>query len=495
MNKASGPDGIPCRILKELSVELAPVITKLFQKSLQTGKIPNDWSKANVTPIFKKGNRHLPENYRPVSLTCVLCKLMEHVVAKHINKHLEEHDILTRAQHGFRSKHSCESQLLITLHELFENWDSKIQTDVAVLDFSKAFDTVPHDRLLSKLLHYGIDNTVNNWISAFLKQRSQSVVVDGVSSSPVNVISGVPQGTVLGPLLFLLHINDLPLHVNSTVMLFADDCLLYRKIKSENDQLALQNDLSGLEKWGVNWGMRFNAKKCNVLRLARQQSPLMFDYKLGGHILEVVTEAKYLGVTISNNLTWTAHITNITNKANSTLAFLRRNLKSCPQPLKETAYKSMVRSVLEYSAAVWDPHYQKDIQALEKIQCRGARFVKQDYDYQSSVTKMLADLEWDSLTDRRLDLRLALMFKVVHGLIAVTAEDIGKGTLQPADSRTRASHQHKFKHIQTSTPQFRHSFFPRTISNWNPLDGKVAEAKTVDSFKQQLRATGSGPPK
>ncbi len=192
-------------------------------------------------------------------------------------------------------------------------------------------------------------------------------------------------------------------------------------------------------------------------------------------------------------MTWSAHISNITNKANSTLAFLRRNLKSCPEPLRVTAYQAMVRSVLEYSAAVWDPHYQKDIHSLEKIQRRGARFAKQNYDYQASVTKMLEDLEWDSLADRRLDLRLALMFKVVHGLVAVTAEDIGS-TLQPADGRTRASHQYKFKHIQTSTPQFRHSFFPRTISPWNKLTPEAAEATSVESFKQQLKNSGPRPP-
>ena len=250
-NKASGPDGIPCRFLKELSVELAPVVAKLFSQSLNSGHLPQDWLRANVAPIYKKSNRHKAENYRPVSLTCVLCKLLEHIVCKHVMTHLESHNILSEVQHGFRKEHSCESQLLVTLHDLMRYYDQKTQTDVAVLDFSKAFDTVPHHKLLAKLDHYGIRGKAHAWIAAFLKGRTQKVVVDGVSSDAVDVVSGVPQGTVLGPILFLIHINDLPSHVKSTVRLFADDCLLYRPIHSTVDQDILQSDLDALEVWGA----------------------------------------------------------------------------------------------------------------------------------------------------------------------------------------------------------------------------------------------------
>ena len=183
--------------------------------------------------------------------------------------HFSENKILTPVQHGFRSKHSCESQLLITTDEFIQNFESKTQTDVVVLDFSKAFDVVPHQRLLHKLDHYGIRGTTLNWIQNFLTNRTQKVVVDGSSSESARVRSGVPQGTVLGPLLFLTYINYLPSTVSSQVRLFADDCLLYRPIKCRADQEQLQRDLSALLDWADRWGMCFNPSKCSVLRVSR----------------------------------------------------------------------------------------------------------------------------------------------------------------------------------------------------------------------------------
>ena len=222
-----------------------------------------------VSPLKENGQLHSPANYRPISLTCVCAKLFEHIICKQIMSHFSENKILTPVQHGFRSKHSCESQLLITTDEFIQNFESKTQTDVVVLDFSKAFDVVPHQRLLHKLDHYGIRGTILNWIQNFLTNRTQKVVVDGSSSESARVRSGVPQGTVLGPLLFLTYINDLPSTVSSQVRLFADDCLLYRPIKFRADQEQLQRDLSALQDWADQWGMCFNPSKCSVLRVSR----------------------------------------------------------------------------------------------------------------------------------------------------------------------------------------------------------------------------------
>ena len=203
VSKASGPDCIPGRILQQLARELAPVLHFIFEQSLNTGDLPAEWTLANVAPIFKKGSKLQAVNYRPVSLTCISCKLFEHIVCKHILGHLEDHEILTDLQHGFRSGRSCETQLITTFHDIASAYNKKgSQIDIAVLDFSKAFDTVPHDGLLSKLKHYGIDDKIWLWISNFLKQRKQRVVVDGIQSDLVTVDSGVPQGTVLGPILF-----------------------------------------------------------------------------------------------------------------------------------------------------------------------------------------------------------------------------------------------------------------------------------------------------
>ena len=237
------------RLMKRLSEEIAPIMASIFKQSLATGELPRDWTRAWITPVFKKGDRSSPANYYPVSLTCIASKLMEHIICTHIRGHLDSHQILSPINHGFRSKQSCETQLLLTTHDILKERDSGKQIDVAILDFSKSFDTVPHKRLLGKIEQFGI--------------------TDGERCEEAVVLSGVPQGIVLGPLLFLLHINDLPdmVHPETRCRLFEDDCLLYRVVDNINDQFLLQQDLKKLEDWEDTWGMRFNATKCHIMTI------------------------------------------------------------------------------------------------------------------------------------------------------------------------------------------------------------------------------------
>ena len=483
VGKSSGPDQIPNRLLKEAASELAPVVHALFMQSLNSGKLPKDWRNANITPIYKKGNKHLAENYRPVSLTCVCCKLMEHIICKHILTHSEKHSLITNLQHGFRNGLSCETQLMVTMHDLLQAYDDKHQVDVTILDFSKAFDTVPHERLLAKLEHSGIRGPILNWIREFLTNRQQKVVVSGESSTPVHVDSGVPQGTVLGPLLFNLFINDMPSHVKSQMRLFADDALLYRRIDSANDQKILQEDLSALQHWADTWGMRFNPKKCYVMRIARSSKPLTKIYTLMNHPLEQVQNSKYLGVLISDNLKWGPHVNQVCQKANRLIGFLRRNLKYCPKVLKDTAYKSLVRSNLEYCSSIWDPHFEKDINQLDRVQRRGARFVRKDYSRESSVSNMIKDLRWDSLKQRRKEARLSLLYKVVNRAVCVDPEQY----LKAGYSRTRSCNKSKFQQIPSKTPAYNNSFFVRSIPEWNALPASVVDSEDTATFRARLR--------
>ncbi|MCG8046535.1 MAG: reverse transcriptase family protein, partial [Candidatus Thiodiazotropha endolucinida] len=373
--KASGPDNISARILKDCSASLTPILTLIFRQSLHEGRVPDDWRHAYVTAIFKKGSRQDPANYRPVSLTSLCCKLLEHIIVSNTLKHLDRHNALHDSQHGFRARRSCETQLLTLVHELSSSLDKRIQTDMNVLDFSKAFDRVPHQRLLSKVHHYGIRGSTLNWISSFLSGRSQQVLVEGEASDKVPVISGVPQGSVLGPLLFLIFINDLPDQLHSPVRLFADDCIVYRQIHSEEDQRLLQEDLDTLARWEAKWGMNFHPEKCSTIRITRSRSPITNNYTLKGTTLAEESCTKYLGVFLQSNLGWSHHINKKVQKANSMLGFLRRNLKKANEESKTNGYNALVRTNLDYCSSVWNPHQQNQIRQLESVQRRAARFV------------------------------------------------------------------------------------------------------------------------
>ena len=236
--------------MKETAEVTAPILKIIFERSLHTGDVPYDWRIANVTPIYKKGERCDPQNYCPISLTSICCKILEHIISSHLMKHLENNNLLYEYQHGFRHNRSCETQLVSFINDLAKSYDNGKQTDVILMDIAKAFDTVPHNRLRHKLQWYGIIGNTYQWISSFLSDRHQKVVIDNVSSDSVPVVSGVPQGTVLGPILFIIYMNDVIENIkHSKIRLFADDIILYKEITTLRDAQQLQEDLESLQLW------------------------------------------------------------------------------------------------------------------------------------------------------------------------------------------------------------------------------------------------------
>ena len=436
-HKASGPDSIPTYILKVAADEISPVLTKIFQTSLDTGEVPADWRKANIVPLFKKGDKHQASNYRPVSLTSVTCKVLEHIVHSNVINHFLHQDILCDNQHGFRSKRSCETQLITTLQNITSQLRTgRDQVDVILLDFSKAFDKVPHRRLLHKLDFYGVRGDTLRWIKSFLSYRKQQVLLEGAMSAEADVISWVPQGTVLGPLLFLAFINNLPDATSSDTRLFADDALIYRHIKSDEDARRLHQDLDALQKWESEWQMNFHPEKCQVIRICtNKRFRRETTYTLHGHILEAVESAKYLGVTIGEDLQWKTHIDNITAKASRTVGFLRRNLYNCTKEVREATYCSIVRPTLDYASSVWDPYRTTDINRVEQVQRRAARFVHRNYWDRTPgcVSRMVRELGWPPLVDRRREHRLTMLYKIQRGLVDINPGPI----LRTNDRRTR----------------------------------------------------------
>ena len=482
VNKAPGPDKIPNRILKYCATEIAQILQVIFNQSLTSGNLPDDWLTANIMPIFKKGNRSSPLNYRPISLTAVCCKILEHIIYHHIMEHLSQYQIIHNYQHGFRQGYSAESQLITVTEDILYAMDHKLQTDFILLDFQKAFDTVPHQRLLSKLSSYGIQNETYSWINSWLTRRKQRVIVNGSASAWTPVKSGVPQGTVLGPLMFLIYINDIGDRVSSNLWLFADDCILYRTVTSLEDSKQLQCDLDSISEWSRLWQMNFNIRKCTVLQCYRMSSPILANYSLAGQILECVKEHSYLGIILDQQMTFTSHINYIVSKAAKVLNFLKRNLHKCSTSTKATAYVSLVRPILEYASSVWDPYQYNKIYIIDRIQRRAARWSLCNYDRYSSVTLMQHQLSWQNLQQHRKIARLLLLYKALYDHIALQIPPYY--TL--SYSNTRANHQFSFIHPSTRTNFYMYSFYPKTIKQWNSLSSDMASAQSPAEFHKLI---------
>ena len=340
-----------------------------------------------------------------------------------------------------------------------------------------------HQRLLHKLHYYGIRNTTLTWISGWLTGRTQKVVVDGESSGEAAVISGVPQGTVLGPLMFILYINDIDNETSSSIRLFADDCLLYRTVSCTRDASELQRDLKQMCRWADLWQMNFNATKCHVLSVTKKTQPLMFPYTIGGQQLQHVTHHPYLGVELGDDLSWGTHLDKMIPKAQRTLNLLRRNLSDCSQNIKDVVFKTLVRPVLEYASTSWDPYQAKHIHRMENVQRRAARFVTGQHQRHISVNALMQDLQWRSLQERRLTVRLCMFYKAVNGHAACDIPD----HMATTQRRTRTSHNLQHAVPSTNTGSYRFSFFPRTIKIWNILPAASVNAPNVDSFKTAIQ--------
>ena len=283
--------------------EVSTPLGIVFTKSMGSGVVPEDWRKANVTAIYKKGQKSSPSNYRPISLTSVPGKVMERITKDSLMSHLSRNRLIKPSQHGFVPNKSCTTNLLEYLEKVTKAVEEGKSVDIIYLDFAKAFDLVPRSRLLSKLRAHGVDGELLKWLSSWLKDRKQQVVVNGKLSDWVDVVSGVPQGSILGPVLFAIFMNDIDDGVIDTVDIlskFADDTTVGKTISSDEDWKLLQAALDELCEWADKWGMRFNVEKCHILHLGKNNRKL--SYTMNGNILEPTDNEKDIGVIISSNL-------------------------------------------------------------------------------------------------------------------------------------------------------------------------------------------------
>ena len=315
----------------------------------------------------------MPGNYRPVSLTSQIGKLFEKIIKDEITGHLSQYHLLNDTQHGFMRGRSCLTNLLTYMEGVTRMLDEGKNVDIIYMDFAKAFDKVPLHRLIGKVASMGVEGRVKGWIQQWLEGRTQRVVMNGRYSDWTAVTSGVPQGSVLGPTLFLMFINDLEDGVQSTVLKFADDTKLYTEVTKDEGGEQRQEDLDKCTEWANQWMMEFNVSKCKVLHAGRTNR--MKEYTMEGKILEKVQEEKDLGVMLDKAMNGSRQVTEAVKKANRALAQLRRTITNKEIDTVIPIYKATVRPHLEYCVQAWAPYLKKDINALEKVQHRATKMI------------------------------------------------------------------------------------------------------------------------
>ena len=475
--KSPGVDKIASRMMKECASELSFPLSILFNESVQSGTVPVDWRSANVTAIYKKGPRTQPSNYRPISLTSHVCKVFESVIRDQIVIHLSKFKLIGDSQHGFVTKRSCLTNLLEFLDFVTNYVDKGLAVDVIFLDFQKAFDKVPHQRLMKIVESMGISGNLLNWIRSWLTDRKQRVVLGGECSEWVAVTSGVPQGSVLGPLLFLIYINNLENSLDANILKFADDTKIFNVINNREDAAKLQNELYTLFGWFQCWLMLFNIEKCMTMHFGLRN--ICADYEINGVQLKNVNEEKDLGVIIQNNLKWNVQCAQAVNKASRVLGMVKRTFNCLDIDMFKTLYCSLVRPHLEFCVQAWSPHLKKDRDLIERVQRTATKLVKSLTNEPYEVRLRMLGLT--TLETRRLRGDLIETFKILRGFENVDASRY----FIRAHSVTRG---HELKLVKPACRLDCRKFFfsHRVVDTWNGLPNEVVTCSSVNAFKNSL---------
>lgn len=475
--KAPGPDNFLPTVMKAVAVGLAPHLVPVFRASMETSVVPLDWRSANVCPIHKKGPEDQASNFRPVSLTSVPCKVLESLIKDRMVIHLERNELLSDSQHGFRAGRSCLTNLLEFYHTIFGAYDQSGSVDVVYLDFQKAFDKVPHRRLMVKVRALGIVGKVADWIEAWLSNRRQRVVSGGTPSEWSEVTSGVPQGSVLGPLLFLIYINDIDTRIISKMSKFADDTKLGINAADPEAVTELRRDLARIGEWSERWQMPFNTGKCKVLHVGVRNHQSEY-HLLGSPIISSPQELD-LGVIMTSEFKFGAQCVAAERKAQKILGYIKRVFTHRNRQTVMTLYKSLVRPHLEYAVQFWSPSYRCDIERLERIQARATKLVPEIRN--KGYARRLLDLDLLTLEQRRLRGQLIETFKIIRGHSTLDPTKIFSFNTNP----TR-NHGYKLDIPRFRTNKFRDLMTVKVCSVWNALPEELVNTPSVESFKRNL---------
>ena len=483
-NKAAGPDGMETRVLKECAEELAPKLQEIFSRSLEEGTVPRQWREAHIVPIHKGGSKATMGNFRPVALTSAICKVLEKIVCAAMISFLSEHKLISPQQHGFLRGRSCQTNIMLCLERWTQILDDGKSVDVAFFDYSKAFDKVSHRLLLIKLKAYGFDGKLLVWIEAWLTDRKQRVVVGGAKSSWLEVVSGTTQGTVLGFLLFLVYINDLPEKCSqqeSLIMLLADDTKTFQEIdtetkKQEENHKEMQDRIDRIAQWASDWKMEINPGKSKVMHLGNNNPN--HSYHINQTEITTVTTEKDIGFWISNDLSNSTHVHKARSRALGEIARIKRNFSFIDKQAFCVLYNQRVRPHLDYGMTACPPDSAAEAKLLERVQAKATALVHGLRGFNSEERRKKLGLM--TLEERRERGDLMEVFKILKGLTKIDPTEFW----EVRDARNGAR---LVKELASKGKRQRKNFFSyRVVQKWNLLPMDLKTAPSLDSFKNRL---------
>ena len=489
VNSSMGPDNIHPLLLRSCPSLVRPLYL-IFAKSLEIGRLAGQWKESEIVPLFKKGVRYELMNYRQVSLTSICCKTLEREISDHIYSYCEVNNLFSKDQFGFRKLHTVEDQLLLTYDKVSEWLDSSSVVDVVLFDFSKAFDRVSHSVLLDKLSNLGIGGRVLSWLADFLTGRVMRVCVSGVASGSRSVGCGVPQGSVLGPLLFLIFVNHLPHYIKSKCKIFADDLKIYMEIgrgsheEMSSDLFACQSDIDKLSCVSSSWGLLLNVDKCVTIRFQRGivgwEGVTSSDYFLYRQVIQRVSSHRDLGIIIDNQLKFHEHIRSIVSKTSGLSANILKSTICRDVAFMMPVFLAHVRPILEFGSCAWNTGYIGDLKLLEGVQRRWTKKIHglEDMSYLSR----LRYLNLFSVKGRLLRADIIKCWKIFHDKCSIAPSDM---FVLPSRSGLRG-HKYKLAHRLSHIECRKRFFTVRIVSVWNGLPSDVVELDSLSAFKNAL---------